>query len=196
MTNLLSRSIFEVCRAIVMCLCAISVIAVPHRADAFKQHDVDTVLATKQCTFCDLSDARLSGVDLSGGRLSGARLAGADLSKANLSGANVRNAFMHHARLVDANLSNADLSGADLAHADLSGTTLTHAKLAGADLSDAKLAATDLSGANLTGTYWIDGKKCGEGSIGECKKDSSQSEKKQGKGRGSQKGMYSLPAGQ
>ena len=76
---------------------------------------------------------------------------------------------MHHTQLLDANLSNADLSGADLVGADLTGASLSRAKLSGADFSDANLSGTDLSEANLTGAYWVDGKRCKEGSIGECK---------------------------
>ena len=111
---------------------------------------LDKVPATRECPFCDLADAKLTGADLSGGRLSGTKLIGANLSKAELSGA-----------------------------------SLAHAKLSGADLS----------GADLRGAYWIDGKKCKEGSIGECKKDSG-SEKGSGKGRGSHGGMHGLPGGQ
>lgn len=158
---------------------------VPSEVSAFKQEDLDKVQATKQCTFCDLAGAPLTGLDISGGRLSGTKLSGANLSKANLSGANVRNANLHGAQLVGANLSNGDLSGASLAHA----------KLTGADLSEAKLSGTDLSEANLSGAYWTDGKKCKEGSIGECKKDPA-SDKGSEKGHHSHGGMHSLNGGQ
>jgi len=177
----------------VICFIVIPALGSPHRASAFKQEDLDKAVTTRQCPFCDLVGAKLAGTDLSGGRLSGTRLSGANLSEVNLSGTNARNANMHHAQLLNANLSNADLSGANLADADLSGATLAHAKLFGADLSEAKMGGADLSGADLSGAYWIDGKKCGEGSIGECKKGSAEPEKRSSKGRGSRGGMQGLP---
>jgi len=183
-------------RALGVCFILVPLLAAPLGALAFKQEDLDRVLATKQCTFCDLTGAQLSGADLSGSRLSGARLSAANLSKTSLSGSNLRNVNMHHTQLLDANLSNADLSGADLAGADLTGASLSRAKLSGADFSDANLSGTDLSEANLTGAYWVDGKRCKEGSIGECKRDSGQTGNKPGKARGSHGGMRGLPGGQ
>jgi len=171
-------------------------LAVAPGAHAFTQEEVNKVLTTKQCPFCDLTGAQLTGTDLSGGRLSGARLSNANLSKANLAGDNLRNADLRHAQLLDANLSNADLSGADLANADLAGASLVHAKLSGTDLSEAKLSGTDFSEADLSGAYWTDGKKCKEGSIGECKEDSGQSQKAPRRGRGSHGGMQGVPGGQ
>jgi uncharacterized protein YjbI with pentapeptide repeats len=80
-------------------------------------------------------------------------LSAADLSRANLSGAN----------LFDAKLLSADLSGANLSGADLGEANLTRADLSGADLSGA-----DLGRAVLSGAYWVDGRKCARGSIGDC----------------------------
>ncbi|MGA3173926.1 MAG: pentapeptide repeat-containing protein [Syntrophorhabdales bacterium] len=173
---------------LVLCLTLVPLLDVAGAARAFKPEDMNRLKTTKQCPFCDLSAADLASAELSGGRLSGARLSDATLSNADLSGANLRNADLRRGRLLNANLSNADLSGANLTNADLSGASLSHAKLSGAELSGAKLSGTDLSGANLSGAYWVDDKKCGEGSIGECKKDSGKSEQRPRVGRGSRGG--------
>ena len=44
---------------------------------AFKQDDVDKLLNTKQCAWCDLSNVELADADLAGANLSGAHLSGA-----------------------------------------------------------------------------------------------------------------------
>lgn len=62
------------------------------------------------------------------------------------------------------NLTGANLAGADLTGADLSGAILFDANLEGANLTDVLLKGTNLSNA-----IWMDGSKCAEGSIGECK---------------------------
>jgi hypothetical protein len=119
-------------------------------AEAFNQKDLDQLLETNDCRFCDLRDADLSGTDLSG-----AILSGADLSDANLADANLSNA-----KLIDAQLIGTNLSGANLIGANLTKALLSHANLLNADLSDANLILAnledaDLMGANLTGTNWI-----------------------------------------
>ncbi len=64
----------------------------------------------------------------------------------------------------------ANLSGANLSGANLKGTLFNDANLIGANL---KGAATDkdtsFSGAKLSDTIWMDGRKCGSGSIEKCK---------------------------
>ena len=52
---------------------------------AVRQADLDKLLATKRCVWCDLSDADLSGAQLSGATLSNSSLSGAQLSGADLS---------------------------------------------------------------------------------------------------------------
>jgi uncharacterized protein YjbI with pentapeptide repeats len=52
---------------------------------------------------------------------------------------------------------------------NLSGTELSNANLRGADLEYANLEGADLTEANMTYAYWTGGRKCAEGSIGECK---------------------------
>ena len=78
----------------------------------FKQADLDKLLATRQCAFCDLKAARLADMSLPGTRLSGAILSDAELTDADLSQGNLRNAMLARADLSRANLSGADLSRA------------------------------------------------------------------------------------
>ena len=174
----------------------------------FKQEDIDKLAATGQCPFCDLSRIDLPAADLSGKRLAGARLSDANLPDAKLSDANLRNANLSRANLSKANLSGADLTGADLPeaqlpaanlsganfsnanlpNANLSNANLSRAKFAGADLSGANVSGVNLSDADLSGATWSDGKKCGEGSLGECKKESSGPGNRPKGGRGSRGG--------
>ena len=116
---------------------------------AFNQADLDKVLATKECQWCDLRNADLSKAGLSGALLSGANLSGAKLSGADLSGANLSTAYLR----------NTDLSGSNLSNAYFSKAILT-----GAEMKDA-----NMTGANLSEAVWTDGTKCDEGSVKECK---------------------------
>ena len=110
---------------------------------AFERPDVERLKALNRCVSCNLSGADLTGVNLAY-----ADLAKADLSKANLSGVQ-----LGQAKLAGANLTGANLSGARLIDAWLYKATLDGVDLSGADLSDA---------------LWVDGKKCGPDSRGEC----------------------------
>jgi uncharacterized protein YjbI with pentapeptide repeats len=83
----------------------------------FNQKDLDTVIATKQCEKCDLSDADFSGANLKDAKLSACYLSNANLGSANLAQANLQGAQMAACLLPEANLSGADLSGADLSPA-------------------------------------------------------------------------------
>lgn len=94
------------------------------------------LLATGQCSGCNLAGVDLEKADLRGVDLSNANLVRADLEEVNLSGANLRGA---------------DLTGADLERANLSGANLRGANLPGADLEDAIFTGADVTGANFTG---------------------------------------------
>ncbi|HEY9906453.1 MAG TPA: pentapeptide repeat-containing protein [Thermosynechococcaceae cyanobacterium] len=99
-------------------------LSTPAQAENF-QH-TQQLLATRQCSRCDLTRAGLAF-----GKLDYANLTGADLRGANLS--------------------RADLQGADLRGADLSGATLFGANLTGAKLDGAVLRGTDLRNAYVGG---------------------------------------------
>ena len=125
-----------------------SLYLIPGASYGFNQADLDKLLETKKCQWCDLGAADLSGAQLSGADVSGANLYGTNLSKANLSGANLSSTYLHSADLSQANLSNASLR-----EANLNGAILSNANLTGVDLSDA---------------IWTNGSKCDKGSINQC----------------------------
>lgn len=97
------------------------------------------LLATRQCSQCDLSGAGLVLANLTGADLRGANLSGANLSRANLSGADLTGANLSGTSLYGVNLSGANLTGANLSGADLRTAYLGNANLASINLSNAQL---------------------------------------------------------
>lgn len=108
-------------------------------AGAENLEQTQKLLATKQCSGCELSNAGLVYADLSGADLSGADLSRANLSRANLQGADLRGAILVGASLSGANLTAAKLDGANLNAVDLRHAYLTNATVAGANLDKALL---------------------------------------------------------
>lgn len=107
----------------------------------------------------DLRGAILRFASMQETDLSFARLGGADLSYSKFSGANLDQASLPSAKLIGAALDNASLVSSDLAGADLNQANLIGADLRGADLRDAR----------LDGAVWVNGRVCGNGSIGRCR---------------------------
>lgn len=120
------------------------------------------LLATVSYAGCD--DPAGAGVDWSGCVKIGVYLKDKNLNGADLSGANLR-----QANFEGANLSNADLSETVLLGSNLQGANLEGANVKGAYLTKSLIAGIKLKGAVLDGTYWINGQKCLEKSIGECR---------------------------
>ncbi|MBW4582512.1 MAG: pentapeptide repeat-containing protein [Tildeniella nuda ZEHNDER 1965/U140] len=112
----------------------------PAHADDLEQ--VQTLLATRQCSSCELSNAGLVYADLRGADLQRANLSRANLSRANLQGANLRGAILAGASLVGANLTGANLDGANLTATDLRYASVTNATFQGATLDHALLQGT------------------------------------------------------
>lgn len=104
------------------------------------------------------------GVDWQGCNKIGAYLRDMDLSKANLAGANLR-----QANLEGADLSQADLTGASLLGANLQGVNFEGAKVISAFLTKSLIGGAKLAGAVFDNSYWVNGKLCKPGSVGECK---------------------------
>ncbi|PSB35182.1 pentapeptide repeat-containing protein [Stenomitos frigidus] len=117
-------------------LAALSMV-LPAQAESLEQ--VQTLLSTRQCSGCDLSNAGLVYADLHGANLQRANLSRANLSRANLQGADLRGAILIGASLSGANLTEAKLDGANLAAADLRYAALTNATFQGASLDNAQL---------------------------------------------------------
>jgi serine/threonine protein kinase len=99
----------------------------------------ERLLATRACSYCDLSNVNLSGMNLNGVDLTGANLTGANLSNADLSGTNFSGAVLE-----DVNLSSSNLVGTNF-----SGCNLTNANFSNANLRDAQLFSANLEGANF-----------------------------------------------
>jgi uncharacterized protein YjbI with pentapeptide repeats len=99
-----------------------------------------------------------------GANLVEAPLTGADLRSVNLAGANLENA-----KLANADLGNANLSSANLENVNLTGASLYHTSLQNANLTGANLTGASRFGADFSGVTWVDGRKCGASSIGECR---------------------------
>jgi len=138
----------------ISCLIYFASFFLPSVSHAFNQADVDKLLATKECQWCDLHNADLSAAKLPGAQLSGANLSGAKLSGADLSGAS--------------------LSAAYLRNTDLSGANLSNAYFDKANLTGAEMKAANMSGANLSDAIWTDGTRCDKDSIKECKSHSNR----------------------
>jgi uncharacterized protein YjbI with pentapeptide repeats len=161
-------------KTIVIILSAIILCLVSNMSLAFNQANLDSLLATGKCEWCDLTNANLSREEiprarLANSNLSGANLSGADLTEANLSGANLSNANLSGANLTSAFLRGALMKGANLSRANLYNSTLDKANLQGADVTDANLTK-----ASLSNTIWTTGRKCEEGSADKCFDDPSR----------------------
>lgn len=149
-------------------LVMITVCFMPDVSYSFQQKDLDKLLATGQCEWCDLRKVDLSGLKLSGARLAGAAISNANLAGTDLSGANLSNAVLSYTNLTGANLTGAYMRSAYMYGANLSDANLSKATLDKANLRDAELSGVNLTGASLSETIWRNGSKCLEGSAGEC----------------------------
>ncbi|HAR97218.1 MAG TPA: hypothetical protein DCR97_14845 [Deltaproteobacteria bacterium] len=162
-------------RTSIVCTAALILFILPAAGFGFNMVDLNSLYLTKQCPKCDLTYGKLPGfvapraslvqvhgrgLNLQDATLDHSDLSGADLTEAKLMGASLKNAKLQKTNLKGANLVIVDLSGADLSNANL-----TDANLKGANLSGANIEGADLSGA-----MWPDWGRCGQGSIGECKK--------------------------
>ena len=65
-------------------------------------------------------------------------------------------------------LAGKDLAGCNLEGANLVGANLNFANLEGADLREVNLKRAYYGTAKLKFVIWVDGRKCGEKSVGEC----------------------------
>ena len=108
------------------------------------EENVEVLLSTNRCVFCDLSGANLAGADLMGARLFLSNLTGANLIGTNLMGADIR-----FATLVNANLNSANLIEAEFDSSDMMGANMTNADLSFAFLPDTNLENATFQGANL-----------------------------------------------
>lgn len=118
----------------------------------YQTPNIERLLETKECEYCDLSNTDLSGVDLEGANLVGANLKGANLAEANL-----EVAYLLGANLESANLTAADFTGVNLTLGNLSKATLIGTDFEGANLHEANLTDADLTEADLTAPSYLKG---------------------------------------
>jgi len=111
-------------------------LATPARTENLEH--TQQLLATKQCSRCELSNAGLVFADLRNADLRGANLSGANLSRANLQGADLRGANLAAATLFGANLTGAKLDSANVSAVDFRGAYLTGVSFEGAVLDRAQ----------------------------------------------------------
>jgi len=121
------------------------------------------------------SNCHFVKLDMENQNLAAAILTDAILNESNMLGANLSGSDMAYAEMKSSDLSYANLSGVRLIGANLRQTDLRYANLENADLSYADLTGAMLAGTNMMNTQfdnaiWIDGRVCGKGSVGSCKK--------------------------
>ena len=86
--------------------------------------------------------------------------------RANLYEANLEGGNFEKANFTSANLTRSNFKGASLIEATFKDSNLFESDFTGANIINA-----NFEGANLNYAIWIDGKKCGLGSIGKCVKE-------------------------
>lgn len=87
-----------------------------------------------------------------------------DFSGQNLSRRNYAGASFTNVEAVGTNFSGSDLSKAVMTNVDLSKADFRGAKLSGAQMTNVELVDALFDGAT-----WMDGRRCGPGSVGKCK---------------------------
>jgi len=85
--------------------------------------------------------------------------------RANLYESNLQGANFEKTNFTSANLTRVNFQGASLIEANFKDSNLFEANFTAANITNA-----NFEGSNLNNATWADGKKCGLGSIGECKK--------------------------
>lgn len=137
-----------------------------------------------QWSDCRVSDKNRRGADYSGSVLTGVTIDESQFDTASFAGARVTDSWIDESLFNNTNFSNADLRGSRISGSVFNGSNFQNADLQGAELSRSRFEYVDfrnaslrnatlrrvrLTGANLSGAIWTDGRRCAEGSIGECR---------------------------
>ena len=123
---------------------------------------------------CD--DSLADGVDYTNCRFSdGQDLQGSYLPNSNLSFAgfiqvNFDKSIMMNSILAFGTFSESSFIRANLYESNLQGANFEKTNFTEANFTAANITNANFEGSNLNNATWADGKKCGLGSIGECKK--------------------------
>lgn len=121
-----------------------------YRVYGYEEADIQRLLKTNNCEYCDLRDAELSGI-----KLNRAFLRYAEMMKANLENAELPFADFIAANMRKANLKGANLEGANFMHTKLEGANLSESNLKGTDMRDARLSETNLNNADVRGADFM-----------------------------------------
>lgn len=129
------------------------------------------------------TDFSVQGINLSKSKINSLELRHVDLIGANLSEISTKSGLFDSVDMIQANLSNASLERAKFWRAKLGGANFSNSDLRGAEFNESRLNSTSFAGADLreaifrnpifrqtdfTGATWVDGSKCGPGSIDRC----------------------------
>jgi len=127
--------------------------------------NIDILMSTRRCDFCNLKGVGFGGVDLRGvsiqkadlreadlrsAKLNDATLSSSNLSKADMRKADLTNVSASNAILSDVNLDEAILTGAYLYLSNLEFASLRDADMQNVNLEEVLMQRADLTGANLT----------------------------------------------
>ena len=91
------------------------------------------------------------------------------MMNSTLANGNFPEASFFRANLYEANFTSANLTRANFKASSLIEANFNNSNLFEADFTGANILNANFDGANLNNATWIDGKKCGLGSIGQCK---------------------------
>jgi len=121
----------------IVCLCSMVQMgwAADKNVSDVVKANINTLIQTKNCPGCDLTNANLNRLDLSNAILEGANLTGATIFLTDMTGANLKNANLQRTGFGGTDIAGADLRGADLRGANLSGAYVTGAKFDGEFIS-------------------------------------------------------------
>ena len=112
-------------------------------------------------TNCRFSD----GQDLQGSYLPNSNLSFAGFIQVNFDKSIMMNSILAFGTFSESSFIRANFQGASLIEANFKDSNLFEANFTAANITNA-----NFEGSNLNNATWADGKKCGLGSIGECKK--------------------------
>ena len=117
-------------------------------------------------TNCRFSD----GQDLQGSYLPNSNLSFAGFIQVNFDKSIMMNSILAFGTFSESSFIRANLYESNLQGANFEKTNFKDINLFEANFTAANITNANFEGSNLNNATWADGKKCGLGSIGECKK--------------------------
>jgi len=118
-------------------------------------NDAEKLKKNGSCPGCDLTNAYFKNANFEGADISKANLLGVTMDGSKLKGVNFEESFLFTTSFMNADLTNANFKNATLVTANL---------------RNAIIDGADFTGADLSGSIWLQGFRCQQGSIGVCYK--------------------------